>query len=75
MYMPPSQSSISILLEDGGWGNGNVFIVLLLTIWQKYLRSSLLNETLVLFSNNTARSFNTLLNVFIYLFILYVIKC
>lgn len=53
MYMPPSQSSVSISLEDDGWGNANVFIVLLLTIWQKYLRSSLLNEELWFFSQIT----------------------
>ena len=48
--MPPGQSSVSILLEDDGWGNANVFIVLLVTIWQKYLRSSLLIEELWFFS-------------------------
>ena len=53
MYMPPSQSSVSISLEDDGWGDANVFIVLLLTIWQKYLRSSLLNEELWFFSQIT----------------------
>ena len=53
MYMPPSQSSVSISLEDDGLGNANVFIVLLLTIWQKYLRSSLLNEELWFFSQIT----------------------
>ena len=51
--MPPSQSSVSISLEDDGWGNANVFIVLLLTIWQKYQRSSLLNEELWFFSQIT----------------------